>query len=750
MELGSADGAVFPAAPQDPSLQSESSNECPVESSLKLENSTSCYGSLQGEVPAEHDATVLDAMEKPLVMPETHAQLSAEDVDASVLENPNENGAVTAGEPSGDTLQASAYEGPNSEGHESVEREGDQSVAREGLESSELGKLAETSDAGWKNGMDAEGDTARWISLGGHTSAANAAERVVSVSRRRTFFMVRMPRTADSQLRSKIKLAELQLEEASKNRDVIRAALQLRRASKIGLLDKLKVVRDKERACKDATQKKRLEIGPLQTALNKFKVAENMFREDEISSEEDLNDRIAYLQHRIQHESIPLKEEKQLIREIKQLESHRSQVCANVAVHAQLLESIGPKQGIQDHCSILYQELDMLRNEQFQARAECEPIEKDLQDLNVKIDEFVDQLENAKRSQHEALFACKELKRLLGEQNSEFYKSREDVRKAKELASIKKLDELEIVCHQQVEGMLTRWNNDASFRERYIKNNEHSTLRRLETLDGRSLGPDEEPPLLASDMDTTTDTLPRAHEPAPEVSTPENVEVKTMVSTGATNKAKLPAAKVVQGAPDSVAVSNAVSDSRKSKGKITENLKVSKSSSSIEATIKPTPDKVEDPAIKEAQAAELKEKRRQEEMAKAREAAERKKRQAERAQAKALLRAQKEAERRDKEREKKARKKAAVNTEDSEPAEVPSQEEREAELVLEEPFKDSSVDLKGSSSQRRKPLGKKSKAQRQSLISPLPRKMWTVPPIWVWVLLALIVIVLTLAFLTIF
>eukprot|EP00250_Pteridium_aquilinum_P003022 c1333_g1_i1 orf=151-2187(+) len=579
------------------------------------------------------------------------------------------------------------------------------------------------------------------------TASHNVPERMLPAPRRRTFFMIRMPRAADSELRSKIKLAELQLEDASKTRDVVRAALQLRRASKLGLLDKLKVVREKERACKDAFQKKRLEIDPLQNALNKFKSADIKFKE-EIFSEEDLDNKISRLQHRIQHESIPLKEEKQLIREIKQLESQRSHVCANDAKQAHLLESYGPKEDIQDQLDVLYRELDALRANQNQARLECEPVEKDLEELNVKIDELVDQLEGAKRSQGAALATCKELKKFLGEQNAEFYKNREDVRKARELAFSKNLDDLAVLCHEQVESILRCWNSDLGFRERYIRNNEQSTLRRLETLDGRALGPDEEPVLLMSDTDLATETLPKTNEDGSRMGLQKDVIKEASVSAGPGNRVKklqadevkLKADKIVQGASDSRSQKEEVTDSKKFEEKLTENLISTRPSSSVATSAVP----VEDDAAKAVQAAELKEKRRQQEIAKAKEAAERKRRQAERAQAKEQLRAQRDAERKEKEREKKARKKAAVGSGDLKHAEVPEIEERETELVTEDLPKES---VKGSSSQGRGPWVNQPKTRRQTVSGPYSKKkVWPVPSMWLWVSFVIIVIGLALTF----
>lgn len=57
------------------------------------------------------------------------------------------------------------------------------------------------------------------------------------------------------------------------------------------------------------------------------------------SSEEELNELIRSLEYQMQHESLSLKEEKQLLREINDL----SKVIANSAVRAKIEESLRKK-----------------------------------------------------------------------------------------------------------------------------------------------------------------------------------------------------------------------------------------------------------------------------------------------------------------------------------------------------------------------------------------------------------------------
>lgn len=61
---------------------------------------------------------------------------------------------------------------------------------------------------------------------------------------------------------------------------------------------------------------------------------------------------IKSLQYRIQHESIPLTEEKQILREIKQLEGTRPQVIAYAAERAKIQEAMGEKDAIQDQVKV--------------------------------------------------------------------------------------------------------------------------------------------------------------------------------------------------------------------------------------------------------------------------------------------------------------------------------------------------------------------------------------------------------------
>lgn len=197
------------------------------------------------------------------------------------------------------------------------------------------------------------------------------------------------------------------------------------------------------------------------------------------------------------------------------------------------------------------------------------------------------------------------------------------------------------------------WNNNDEFRRDYLRCNTRSTLRRLQTLDGRSLGPDEEPPVIPKALPDNRDN--RAFKNSLVSQSTLEQKKKPMSTESVTIKAE-PVSKVVEQGTE--------------RSQTTKAKKPAKPTP-LEKTVVPVPrwgdesdeDTKEEPvrtkeeeelilkaekARKEEEAAKLKEMRRLEEIEKAKEALERKKRNAEKAQQRAAYKAQRDAEQKEK------------------------------------------------------------------------------------------------------
>ncbi|XVE50241.1 hypothetical protein DITRI_Ditri01bG0146400 [Diplodiscus trichospermus] len=334
--------------------------------------------------------------------------------------------------------------------------------------------------------------------------------------------------------------------------------------------------------------------------------------------------RIYSLQYRIQHESIPLAEEKQLLREIKQLEGTREKVIANAAMRAKIQDSLGQKEAIQDQVKLMGVDLDGVRKEQQAVWSKKNQIKEKVKAIESKIDALQEELTAVTQKREKAYETIQGLRKQRDEGNAHFYQSRSLLSKAKELAANKDVKALEELSTAEVEKFTALWSGKKAFRDDYEKRILSSLDSRQLSRDGRIRNPDEKPLIVPeAPVPSVTETIPK-----PSVRQP-NEEAKSSPQPDTKHPKK-----VQKDAETKVMESKSSS----------ENGAIADKEISVSSKLLKDSD-----ADKEVDAAKLKEKKREEEIAKAKQAMERKKKLAEKAAAKAAIRALKEAEKKLKE-----------------------------------------------------------------------------------------------------
>ncbi|KAK4389982.1 Proton pump-interactor 1 [Sesamum angolense] len=462
-------------------------------------------------------------------------------------------------------------------------------------------------------------------------------------------FLIRIPRFDDDSLREQIRLAKLHVDEKTKLRDAIQVQIQEKRAnSQIHGID-YEYAKVEGRSARKLVRSKRMEIESLQSVINKAKNA---------LSVDDIDSQIYNMEHMIQHETLPLKEEKQLIREIKQLKQLREQLSSNMGTQDEIKQALEQREEIEDRLKILRKELDILKNKVLKAEAAAAEAEKKYDGENKKVKELQAQF-RAADDVRQAYVQLQSLRKELSKTHKHFFKYKDDAAVANNYAFSRDTEALYRLCMNHVENFMELWNTNVEFRREYARFNRRSTVRRFGTLDGRSLGPDEKPPNLPSHGDERVNrrvSVPVKVDVAsqsPTLELKQETTGKEMTSDGQSMKKvterknhkvmnKGPATPVLENGFDTVSGGDLADE-------VYEEPK--KSKDEIESMRKAEELKREEVEAK------LKEQRRLEALAKANEARERKRRQAEKLQMRAELKTQKEAEQREKEREKRLRKK---------------------------------------------------------------------------------------------
>ncbi|KAM5586031.1 proton pump-interactor 1 [Rosa sericea] len=450
-----------------------------------------------------------------------------------------------------------------------------------------------------------------------------------------SFFFVRYRTFDDPKLKAKIEQANVEVQKKNQARSRVLDALNAKRSERSELIEQIKALRSDNQQIRKIADEKFKEIEPLQKDLKKLRTADYAGRNGGLcSSEEELNARIKGLQYIIQHESIPLSEEKKILKEIKQLENTRGEVIANAAVRAKIQESVVhiDKDALQDQVKLIGGDLEGVRKEQQAVRSKIQQLDDAIKAVDKQISSIRDELKIVTDKRDQAQQSIFTFRQQLDQQNASFYLSRNILNKARGLAIKNDVKALEELTHAEVEKFMSQWNSKKDFRDDYEKRILSSLDSRQLSRDGRIRNPDEKPLVVH------------------EVSTPIVVESATKANTKQVKEDG-------RSAPlDSLPVQK-VQKETKSKAVLPKSTV--DEDEEIYGLEKPKKDSKES----KVDEAKLKEMKREEEIAKAKQAMERKKKKAEKAAAKAEIRAQKEAEKKLKEREKKAKKKATSATE---------------------------------------------------------------------------------------
>ncbi|WZY69777.1 hypothetical protein YC2023_002017 [Brassica napus] len=495
----------------------------------------------------------------------------------------------------------------------------------------------------------------------------DAAEEWPAEKQIHSFYFVKHRHFDDPKIKAKLDLAEKELEKFNKARAAVFDQLKAKRAERSELFDLLDPLKTERQGFNAKFDEKRKEMEPLQQALGKLRGNDGgSGRGPAIcSSEEELNNMIYSYQYRIQHESIPLTEEKQLLKEIRMLEGTRDKVIANEAVRAKIKESMGQKDDIQGQVKLMGAGLDGVKKERQAVSARINQLSEKVKATKDEIQVLENELKTVSEKRDKVYSNIREIRKQRDETNSGFYQGRNVLSKARDLAAQKNIDELEALANAEVERFVSLWCSKKNFREDYEKRILASLDARQLSRDGRMRNPEEKALV-------TPEAPPVAKVP----------KAKCCRHRGNTKVKQQPEEEPVS-APESDAAHVAQKTEKAKNALKVKNAVVVDDEDELYGLGKPQ--KEEEKKIDEATMREM---RKQEEIAKAKLAMERKKKQAEKAAAKAAKRAQMEADKREKkaitvlsEREKKAKKNFDA---EAEVPEVSDAEKEETEAQVEE------------------------------------------------------------------
>ncbi|CAN6174825.1 unnamed protein product [Urochloa humidicola] len=473
-------------------------------------------------------------------------------------------------------------------------------------------------------------------------------------------YMIKVPRFAGEDLWAKTLAAQAHLDQLTQKRDAINRRKQEQKAVCDQYREKLEAARRVEREARAAHGEKKNDLNSLRSVIGKMQQANSI---------EEIDETIAMKERNMQHVTISLSDEKALIREIHDLKAQRKQLASNIGSKAEINEAINQKDHIHERHKALKKDSDVLFTNLKSLEENSRKILKSLDDERGALKKLNEEYRAANELRQKAYSEWSELKQEPNKKNQYFFAYRVSRNTADTLKMDGDVRRLQSHCKDQIERVMEMWNRDEDFRKQYVEANKISTLKRFGTLDGRRLGPDEDPPVIPSRRPMNTSPLTASSPdvptvtsvPAPVLAAPASASIPAkedsfpvLPSPQISKRAKSKASgSSTQNENNAVTASEAedIKQAEKEEVRLEEELELARKAEELA--------RKEEELRKERAAAE-KERLRLEQKAKAKEAEERKRRKAEKEKERAEFKARKEAEEREKKKAKKDKKKGST------------------------------------------------------------------------------------------
>jgi len=314
------------------------------------------------------------------------------------------------------------------------------------------------------------------------------------------WYMVRLPKpegkfqvTETSSLEA---LAQLKQERI----DYLTAAMRVKQVSKSNAHEHTEAALDVLKIAGSEIREKIDVLKPLQERLNAHQKEEstvrNLLRELKIGSEEELDQTIVSLEQRISHESMALAVEKQLIRQIKQLQASREAVRDCNARKASISSARAERDELRVVVKVLKEEVDLLRLQENMQREVFRKRHDEEKSFETSIKEIISERQTVINEREQIRDEIRALRNSVRKEEGEYHKHRRLIRKLRELVEKKDYEAADLFSSEHLERVHGRLSTDAAYREEYLRLMRKQNPRRYFDSDDEDLGLSSEPSIV--------------------------------------------------------------------------------------------------------------------------------------------------------------------------------------------------------------------------------------------------------------
>eukprot|EP00878_Enallax_costatus_P005708 GHUV01005985.1.p1 GENE.GHUV01005985.1~~GHUV01005985.1.p1 ORF type:complete len:449 (+),score=181.87 GHUV01005985.1:226-1572(+) len=284
-------------------------------------------------------------------------------------------------------------------------------------------------------------------------------------------YFVRIPRpTFDD---SALKKLDLELGACFTKLKAINSKAQVKRGEANELRKQLGVARSLRNGSSPEFEEKMSRLKQLREMRKSIldKIAE--FRQGrqglECRTEQELDDKIAEMEHAIQHGEMSLAEEKATVRNIAKLKGQREKIRELEGQQESLGQMEAEARKIKAVIDEVDSEMNILRGERDQAKDIIDDLQKKLSAVNAVLADHDAERQDIETTKREIQEQLKSLRDEIDSHMFEYRANRKLSLQLRDMVAEGKLEEAQAMAEQQVEAHLSKIYSDAAYRKEYLK-----------------------------------------------------------------------------------------------------------------------------------------------------------------------------------------------------------------------------------------------------------------------------------------
>ncbi|KAI3430638.1 hypothetical protein D9Q98_005231 [Chlorella vulgaris] len=327
--------------------------------------------------------------------------------------------------------------------------------------------VGEVMGAGEEPGGSPDHQHANGASSSGLPAASEEASEEEPIRKRLWFLRMPRPSVAGS-----IKSLEQELETFRAQHNLITESLNVKKVERDSAREATRAARDAFMQCRAAYDERSAPLKKLQEQrqdanANANKLKAN-FSDLLVRSEGELDQQLAALHYRIEHETISLNEEKKALGTIKKLEQQRERVREYEASASLFAESKSKRSELQEVLRESEGELSALRQEMDVQRQILDKLKEHEQAVGKEVEDVMGERRRCKELMDGAFHRLSAQKKAQWEKNNAFYTNRAFSREVRKLLAEGKQGEAAAACAQQMDEAVAQLAADAELRSEYF------------------------------------------------------------------------------------------------------------------------------------------------------------------------------------------------------------------------------------------------------------------------------------------